>query len=51
VGGDDGTIREMGAIKNYWHLLTDEMKNFIISWASDFQRKEEEENKKLWETL
>lgn len=51
VGGDDGTIREMGEMKRYWHLLTDDMKEFIISWSNDFQKKQEEENKKLWETL
>ena len=36
-------------MKKYWHLLTDEMKEFIISWADKFQKKEEEENKKFWE--
>ncbi len=51
VGGDDGTLREMGEMKKYWHLLTDEMKEFIISWADKFQKKEEEESKKFWESL
>jgi len=41
----------MGEMKRYWHLLTDDMKEFIISWSNDFQKKQEEENKKLWETL
>ena len=51
VGGDDGTLREMCEMKKYWHLLTDEMKEFIISWADKFQKKEEEENKKIWENV
>ena len=34
VGGDDGTLREMTEMQKYWHLLTDEMKEFLISWAA-----------------
>ena len=35
VGGDDGTIREMGEMQKYWHLLTDEMKEFLILYTDN----------------
>jgi hypothetical protein len=39
VGGDDGTLREMTEMQKYWHLLTDEMKEFLISWAAVEEKK------------
>ena len=43
VGGDDGTLREMGEMQKYWHLLKDEMKEFLIQFASQRLKQEEEE--------
>ena len=43
VGGDDGTLREMGEMQKYWHLLKDEMKEFLIQFASQRLKQEEED--------
>ena len=40
-GGDDGSYGELNEIGNYWSLLTDEMKEFLIKFSAQSLKQDE----------
>ena len=42
-GGDDGSYGELNEIGKYWHLLEDDMKDFLIEFSSARLKQDEED--------
>ena len=42
-GGDDGSYGELNEIGNYWSLLTDEMKEYLIKFSAQSLKQDEED--------